>query len=64
MSTAADLSKKRNVRAGHRGSATKTITRANELFESDPSEIDRLKRVKLALTEKIEESETRSHRED
>ena len=54
MSTAADLSKKRNVRAGHRGSATKTITRANELFESEHPEIDRLRRVKLALTEKVD----------
>ena len=33
---------------------TKTITRANELFESVHLEINRLRRAKLTLTEKID----------
>ena len=54
MSTAADLSKKRNVCAGHRGSVTNTIIHANELFESHHPEIDWLRRVKLVFMEKVE----------
>ena len=52
--SAADLAKRKNVRAGHRGSATKIIGRADELLSSGRPDMDKLSQVKLTLKEKVE----------
>ena len=54
MSTADDLRRKKRVRAGHRGSATKAIERAEDLLTLEKPDIDRLSQVKLMLSEKLE----------
>ena len=54
MSTAEDLRRKKRVRAGHRGSATKVIGRAEDLLALEKPDIDGLSQVKLTLSEKLE----------
>ena len=48
------LARKKNVRGGHRGSATKSIKRVDELLPHDPPDIDELMQIKLKLTEKLD----------
>ena len=51
--SAADLIKRKNVRAGHRGSATKIIVHADKLLTSNCPDADKLSQVKLTLKEKL-----------
>ena len=45
------LSRKKHVRAGHRGSTTKLIGRADDLLSSARPDVDKLSQLKLTLTE-------------
>lgn len=54
MSTTAALQKKKHVRAGHRGSATKAIGRAEAQLSSTVPDVDKLSQLKLTLSEKLE----------
>ena len=49
-----DLTKKRRVRSGHRGSATKSITRVEEQLASSTPDADKLAALKLTLKEKLD----------
>lgn len=46
--------RKKHVRAGHRGSATKFIRRAEDLLSSDKPDVDKLSQLKFTLNEKLE----------
>ena len=48
------LVKKKQKRAGHKGSATKTIHKIDEAFRKDPIDRAALSALKLALSEKLE----------
>ena len=48
------LSRKKHVRARHRGSTTKLIGRADDLLSSARPDVDKLSQLKLTLTEKLE----------
>ena len=54
MSTTSDLPRKKRVRAGHRGSATKAIRRTEDLLSSDNPDADKLSQLKLTLSEKLD----------
>jgi DNA-binding MltR family transcriptional regulator len=51
MSTSAE---KKRVRAGHRGSATKAIGRAETKLTAGTPDLDKLSQLKLSLEEKLE----------
>ena len=48
------LPRKKKVRAGHRGSATKTIRRVEEQLTSGSPDVDKLSQLQLTLKEKLE----------
>ena len=49
-----ELPRKTRVRAGHRSSATKMITRSEKLLAEDSPDVPRLLQLKLSLTEKLD----------
>ena len=49
-----ELRKKKRIRAGHRGSATKTITKVTELLAAEKVDLTRLASLKLSLKEKLD----------
>ncbi len=49
-----ELSRKKRVRAGHRASATKMISRTEELLAGDSPDVLKLSQLKLSLNEKLE----------
>ena len=52
--SAANLKKKKHVRAGHRGSATKAIGQAEAQLAATAPDFDKLSQLKLTLSEKLE----------
>ena len=48
-----DLSRKKNVRGGHRASATKMVRKAEELFAQEDPNHSQLARIRLSLQEKL-----------
>ena len=54
MADAALLEKKKNVRRGHKGSATKLIGRINTALAASPADEDKLRQLKLSLTDKLQ----------
>ena len=50
----AALEKKKNVRRGHRGSATKLIGRINTALAASPADEDKLRQLQLSLTDKLQ----------
>lgn len=52
--TMTEAQRKKYVRAGHRGSATKMISRSEELLAADPLDTFKLSQIKLSLTEKLQ----------
>ena len=50
----ADLVKKRQQRAGHKGAATKTLRKIEEAFKKDPIEKEALSVLKITLSEKLD----------
>ena len=48
-----DLSRRKNVRGGHRASATKMVRKVQELLALDPPDQSQLARIKLSLQEKM-----------
>ena len=50
---AEDLVKKRRIRAGHRASATQTLTKVNDTLAAETADKERLSLLKLALEEKL-----------
>ena len=60
-----DLTKKRRVRSGHRGSATKSITRVEEQLASSTPDADKLALLQLSSegeTGRVEASRRADHR--
>ena len=49
-----ELRKKKRIRSGHRGSATKTITKVTELLAAEKVDLTRLASLKLSLKEKLD----------
>ena len=54
MSAEAALAKKKHVRAGHRGSTTRSVQRAEEELRSARPDVDKLSQLKLTLKEKLD----------
>ena len=52
------LAKRKRIRAGHRGSATRTVRQVTEVLESDTPDRDRLSLLRITLKEKIETIKT------
>ena len=50
----ADLAKKKQLRAGHRGSTTRMLTQVNKLLKEDKVDLAKLAQLKLSLQEKLE----------
>ena len=50
----ADLVKKSQQRAGHKGAATKTLRKIEEAFKKDPIEKEALSVLKITLSEKLD----------
>ena len=46
------LAKKKRIRAGHRASATRTLTKVNEALTAETSDESKLQQLKLTLEEK------------
>ena len=55
----ADLAKRKRIRAGHRGSATKTINKVNEALGADSVDVSVLLLLKLTLSEKLQKIKAR-----
>ena len=54
MSAEAALAKKKHVRAGHRGSTTRSVQHAEEELRSARPDVDKLSQLKLTLKEKLD----------
>ena len=50
---AEDLAKKKRIRAGHRASATKTLTKVNKALAAETANEAKLLQMKLMLEEKL-----------
>ena len=50
---AEDLAKKKRIRAGHRASTTRTLTKVNDVLAADAADEARLSQLKLTLEEKL-----------
>lgn len=50
---AEDLAKKKRIRAGHRASATKTLTKVNKALAAETANEAKLLQMKLTLEEKL-----------
>ena len=50
----ADLAKRKRIRAGHRGSATKTMNKVDEALGADSVDVSVLSLLKLTLSEKLQ----------
>ena len=50
----ADLAKKRKIRAGHKGSVTRTINKVDTALTAEPVDVAALPLLKLTLKEKVE----------
>ena len=50
----AELSKKRKIRSGHRGSVTKTTAQVYEALEDVEANMSKLKQMKTTLQEKLD----------
>ena len=48
------LAKKKRIRAGHRASATRTLTKVNEALTADTSDESKLLQLKFTLEEKLD----------
>ena len=48
------LAKRKRIRAGHRASATRTLTKVNEASTSETSDESKLLQLKLTLEEKLD----------
>ena len=51
---AAELTKKRKIRAGHRGSATRILSQVDAALADGTVSVDKLAQLKLCLTEKLD----------
>ena len=49
----ADLTKKRRIRAGHRGSVTRTMNKVDTALAAEPVDVSALPLLKLTLKEKV-----------
>ena len=50
----AELAKKKRIQAGHRRSATKTMSKLEDILRTDPIDVPGLSLLKLILSEKLE----------
>ena len=48
-----DLAKKKRIRAGHRASATRTLTKVNGTLAAEIADEEKLSQLKLTLEEKL-----------
>ena len=51
---AGELTKKKRIRAGHRGSVSHMVKRADELLAADHSDITTLSQLRMIMKEKLE----------